>query len=452
MNATTPNPTVDDLAQDNPAIELRVFWGPTLVDLLHFAPDQPITIGEHRRAHVFVSAEALPQEVFPLVRCHEGVVGLCISEAMSGELEVQGRILDLTRPGAETIEDLPGARLIPFPRDGRAVVRYSGLTFALRFVSPPTGVRPAGLERSDPPYLNALVVSGAVHLLAAMTLILHPLETAPLEMETEQRVTLWLDRHENLLPPPAAPPPKAAPTQVPETRPGPRTTTRPAAAPGAQGLAQSPGARGRSVGSPGLAQRFSSLFSDLSSPPAGFVAQAGISQALGQALIGRTSPGQGLLPGSGTRGDIPSGSESFAIGTPRGPRGIQTGTPTGPRIGLGPRPGSPGPRGDLVLGQPMHHDNVSRDAVAAVIRGHRAQVRYCYEKELHRSHDLAGRVVVAWTIDARGRATGVRVTSSTMNHAAVESCLVHRVSSWRFPAPAGGGTATITYPFIFQAG
>jgi hypothetical protein len=95
-----------------------------------------------------------------------------------------------------------------------------------------------------------------------------------------------------------------------------------------------------------------------------------------------------------------------------------------------------------VLGQ------MDRSLVAAVVKRHRNQVRYCYERELVKEPTLEGRMVVKFVIGADGAVASASLTENTVNEA-VGECVVGRFRRMRFPEPRGGGIVIVTYPFVF---
>ena len=94
--------------------------------------------------------------------------------------------------------------------------------------------------------------------------------------------------------------------------------------------------------------------------------------------------------------------------------------------------------------------SLSMDVIRKVIRQHLAEVKFCYEKELAKKPDLAGKVVVQFIISAKGKVKSATIKSSTMNSAGFESCLVKKIKRWVFPQPKGGGIVIVTYPFFMQ--
>jgi TonB family protein len=159
------------------------------------------------------------------------------------------------------------------------------------------------------------------------------------------------------------------------------------------------------------------------------------------------------------------------------------GAPLGPRdTGLAQRPGAalsrdaapilstrhgfgPGEGGDppvlakrphqehdvIALDTPRVDGALSQEIIKRVIDAQRAQVRYCYERQLQHLQGLGGRVVLRWIVGATGEVTQVQVLESSLDNAAVEQCLVERIKAWRFPPPAGGGVVEVRYPFVFRA-
>ena len=64
--------------------------------------------------------------------------------------------------------------------------------------------------------------------------------------------------------------------------------------------------------------------------------------------------------------------------------------------------------------------------------------------------DLAGRVMVNFTISADGKVTESKIDKTTLRNEAAEKCIVEAVRTWEFPKPKGG-IVTVTYPFLLAA-
>jgi TonB family protein len=89
--------------------------------------------------------------------------------------------------------------------------------------------------------------------------------------------------------------------------------------------------------------------------------------------------------------------------------------------------------------------------VKRTVRSHVTQIKSCYEQELTNQPELAGKVVVGFTISGEGSVSGVEIKSSSLGSASVESCVMNEVKTWEFDKPEGGGTVVVTYPFIFRS-
>jgi TonB family protein len=91
------------------------------------------------------------------------------------------------------------------------------------------------------------------------------------------------------------------------------------------------------------------------------------------------------------------------------------------------------------------------DAIEAMITQHRAQIAYCYQRELKSNPGLKGKIVVRFTVRVNGRITGAKVVQSTMGNAKVERCIVGIIRRFRFEAVGKEkGNLTYEYPFIFS--
>lgn len=93
---------------------------------------------------------------------------------------------------------------------------------------------------------------------------------------------------------------------------------------------------------------------------------------------------------------------------------------------------------------------IDKEAVAKVINSHLHEVSACYERALLKTPGLSGKIVLEWQITTSGTVGFAKTKSSTMQSAAVESCILTSLKTWRFP-PAKGAGVLITYPFMFNS-
>lgn len=94
---------------------------------------------------------------------------------------------------------------------------------------------------------------------------------------------------------------------------------------------------------------------------------------------------------------------------------------------------------------------MDKELIRQVIHQHRSEVRFCYELELTRNPKLEGKTAVRFLISGSGAVTASSVVESTVRSSVLESCVAGRVRTWQFPKPPGGGTVTVTYPFVFRS-
>ena len=94
---------------------------------------------------------------------------------------------------------------------------------------------------------------------------------------------------------------------------------------------------------------------------------------------------------------------------------------------------------------------LSREVINRVIQKHYNEIKYCYEKELSKHPDLYGKVTVLFLIEGTGRVGDALVQETSMASEPVESCMINHVRRWVFPAPQGGGTVQVTYPYVFKS-
>jgi TonB family protein len=86
--------------------------------------------------------------------------------------------------------------------------------------------------------------------------------------------------------------------------------------------------------------------------------------------------------------------------------------------------------------------------LARAIRGHLSDLRACYERALKRHPEIAGRLVLRFTLTPAGTVAAVEVEEDTLGDPDVTACVRHALSLWRFPSPPR--KVEVTFPFVFQ--
>ena len=169
--------------------------------------------------------------------------------------------------------------------------------------------------------------------------------------------------------------------------------------------------------------------------------------------IGGLIGAKGTQIGSGGLGS--RGSGLGGGGTAEGLGGLGTrgrGSGTGYGSGDGNFGDGSGEGVTTVGGDPIILGALSKEAIDGVIRRHVNQLRYCYQRELTKDPNIAGKVVVKFTIAADGSVSAASIKSTTMNNESVESCVSGRFMRMVFPEPRGGGIVIVSYPLIFTNG
>lgn len=96
--------------------------------------------------------------------------------------------------------------------------------------------------------------------------------------------------------------------------------------------------------------------------------------------------------------------------------------------------------------------SLTADLITPVIKRNMSHLRYCYQRELTKDPDLAGKVTVKFIISGKGSVDAAKVDASTLGSAAVESCIAGRFMRFQFPEPKGGGIVVVRYPLVFSPG
>ena len=80
------------------------------------------------------------------------------------------------------------------------------------------------------------------------------------------------------------------------------------------------------------------------------------------------------------------------------------------------------------------------------------KIRECYQRELRRQPTLAGEILVSFVVQRDGTVGTATIKKSTINNAAVESCVRAQFFLMKFNVPAGNQTIDVNYPIVFASG
>lgn len=102
-------------------------------------------------------------------------------------------------------------------------------------------------------------------------------------------------------------------------------------------------------------------------------------------------------------------------------------------------------RTDVIPGSLTIRGPLSSELVLRILRRHRNELKFCYERELVRNSSLQGLITLQFVVQQSGQVVVSRVLSSTLQSPPVDQCFAAAVNRWEFPKPLGG-LVVITAP------
>lgn len=448
---------VEKPSSDSRTLEVMLLWQDTLLKVGHFMPPQSVTVGADAKCSFPLSSDKLSgQHTLISPQGSEFVVNWTDNMTLEVRGE-KGEVLD--QEALEKRHELKSSASGKQYRIGlhdRVAVQTGEVTFVLQYVSPPKVVPGTLLQALDVYFTKVLSLSfmtAAFFIFLIRLTFLDPtglsedlfknpnrfaklVLTAPDKQPQKKKFDLEgkdgakhkdkegkfgkLDKKKDAL---------ASTKGAPRVDPNKREKDRK--------IALNSGLFSALQGKDGAV---SSVFG-----PGGL--GTGINQALG-GLRGTAMGDAGGAGGLGTRGSGPGGGgNSLGIG------GLGSGSGYGSggsgNVDLGGRGSG---RYQVVPGRTITKGCLTEQQVGRVLSRVHNQARYCYEKELTRDPNLAGKVTTFFIIGSTGSVTKSSIAQSTMNDSAVEACLLRVIERLKFPPCAGGGTAEVTYPWLFSSG
>ncbi|HAA58738.1 MAG TPA: hypothetical protein DCE42_28510 [Myxococcales bacterium] len=444
------------------ALELRVWVSKTLKEQQHYYKAQEITFGPKTSHAVQLDASLFGyhDEELTILRPEKNRLWVYVTEKMKGWLQVEDRLYSLDEieqsNKAEPTED--GFRFV-LPHRSRCSIEFDAIRIELGIIAAPKRWPLLQLNAFDGHMGRALGMSFVLHGVILLTMLMS--DTAP-ENLGDQYIRQG-NRFEALILRPEQPKPQ------PER---PRAGGK--SAKGAKGEAGQKDA-------PKVRQKMSSVekkvnanslinTSKLANDIKQKIHKTGLFKGMGKSF-------KSLLTLRGMGGqtfDARGGWRGVQMGESRGNGGFAF-------RGVGPGAGAfTGNGGSFATGSllasggkgrfrgkgrlrkksgklititkvgPSHFAEYPKELIRRTIKMYRAQIRYCYERELIKHRQLRGQVALFFQINPTGSLSRVRIRKSTLNNDRVEDCLVRRARFWKFPAPKSAGIVHVTYPFYFQ--
>ena len=452
----------DKPTEERKSLEIVLLWRQAVMTVGHYSKPRQITLGDGPKNDFRVST-GMDLESFPVAVADGHHFLINCSENMSLEvrgdggevlgldaLESQGRIQQISDPCV--------GRQYKIGLHERVAVQIGEVTLVIQYVSPARLVTSGLMKTIDLYFTKVLSLSFVGHLFFLLALLLTPLDPEGLDEDLFKNPNRFAQLI--LKEPEKAPQPKkifelsgsknnarhkdkdgkfgkpdkvkkdalASTKGAPKVDPNKREKDRK--------IAQESGIFKALKGGKGAV---SNVFG-----PGGL--GTGINNALG-GLRGSAMGDAGGAGGLGTRGTGGGGG-----GTSMGIGGFGTGTGRGTgglgNIDLGGRGAS---RYKVSVGRTVTKGCLKPAVVRRVLGRIQSQAKYCYEKELPRNPNLAGKVTTTFTIGSTGSVMRTGISESTIGNANVESCLERIIKRLKFPPCRGGGTADVSYPWIFKS-
>lgn len=428
-------------------LEVALWWGDTLLDMRHVTHGQSVSVGTSPCSTFKCSTFGWCTDSFNLLT-HDGSGLIHVPENASVAVLQKGTPLGAEQVDARLILGTPDGRQRSIQvRSGEQVsLGWDHARFRCQWVER-CSAKPTRGTFLDHSFQQILVGTVATHVLFLFMMQNYPCDPDAAEADLFGGARGFITSHVTPTKPPVAktPDPQKAPP-VPRPRVPPReNVTRPVHTSSAVNTHTREANRN--------AARNSGILAILNRGGGGALAKVFASDGLGtginQNLHALNGAGVADAMGAGglsTRGVGPGGGPGvLGIG------GISSGPPGGGR-GLDVEMSTRGkPAARLPLEKSHVVGGLEKEEIGRVIRRYLNQVRYCYDRELTRNPNLAGKVVVNFTIAGTGKVVGSDVVETSLEDAVVQECILKVMNRMQFPAPRGGGIVVVTHPFIFQS-
>ncbi len=444
-------------------LEVAFLWTDYVLDVQAHQKPKTITIGGGEGNDYVLEDAVVPVPSFPLISYDEGMgYRLNFLPQMTGMIQRSGEQYTLSEAaalGGSSAGMVPGAQSVPLTAGMSARLEFGPNTFLIRFTTPPVLAGAMfGVEKAPLFYQAVSLGLHVAFMLLVFTLPdgfgrleLHDFRAddrfvellTPPEQEEEEELD-WMDAPE-----------ETAAHQGDEGEAGDEDEIEEDMQMAIEGDADPDDVELQRQYDEEVAMDAGALavFSEMGSP------FSDASQTIGadamMAMGNLEGAEQGAARGLGGLG---------LAGTGRGGGGVSESGFGRAQVGGGGL-GGPGGRGgqgvdigerevrepQLNLAPPEVEGYLDREIIQRIVRQHRREMIHCYETELQRNPNLAGRVVMTWVISGNGSVVSASVSETTLNNATVESCMAQRIRRWVFPEPTGGGIVRVNYPFNFSS-
>ncbi len=450
----------------NRALEVVLLWRESVISVGHYNTPRSITIGEDISADFRVACDGLPVDAFTFVEPSvEGGFTIAWTDSLAVEVrDERGIIRDNARLKADDMleSDASHAGILrhryKLQLHDRLAMQAGEVTFVIQYVSPVRVIPTTFLSSIDYYFTKILGLTALAHLFLILALIFTPKSPTTFDDDLFQNpnrfAKLMLIEQE-------APPPKKFEVSGKEGakhkdeegkfgKPEKEKKDALASVNGAPKIDPNKREKDRKIA---LSSGIFAALGDANGNDAASdtFGPGGLGGGINNALGGLRGTAMGDAGGSGGMGarGFGSGGGGSSLGVGGFGGGTGRGTGGSGTVNLGGRGKD---AYSVVSGRVDTEGCLTQQQVLRVVSRALSQGRYCYEQEIGRNPNLAGKVVSSFTVGPTGAVIEASVRESTMNNEAVETCLTRVVQRLRFPPCAGGGTAEVTYPWLFTRG
>ncbi|MBU0550542.1 TonB family protein [Myxococcota bacterium] len=469
----------DDVPGASRTLEILTLWGQTVVNVQHLSKPGVFTIGDADNASQFVPAGMVPEDPYPVAEFDGVSMIVNVPEGISGEIMLNGEVHsldDLKAAGKVSRSASPRSVALKLPPKARCRLSFGEMTLLINSVaSAPALPPPSPFSILEAQQVFFLGLAALLHGLYFAIVLSMPEGMDSLGMDAFDMSDRFVEfilkpedelqekrNMQNLFDDLEEEAEAAAKAKGDEGKMGKQDSTERNNHFAVKGEAsnaeiQLAKARARQEALDTASAAFNSLEGELSAVwgkgdrAIGSDAMSAMGNMFGD-RAGESHGFGGLGVAGGGMGGGGFGENSIGVGNVgtagRGGRG-GNGNSYGRGVSrLGERTAKV-PK--VIPGKPEIRGSLDKETIRRIIRRHRNEYRYCYEKELNVKRDLEGKIVVKFTISGTGSVIAASIAETTMRNANVESCLTKKIQRWAFPAPKGGGIVTVRYPFIFKA-
>lgn len=426
-----------------------------------------VTLGQSPRNTFVLPSAGLPRSLM-LFDVRDGRYRLHFRSGLNGKLSVDGAVLDFRALREQKLARKVGdGYVVTVPENGRGKVVIDDVTVLFQFVVPPPAPTAARLPSSmragwsrfvDWPFVTALIGSMVVQVFSITFIVSQDYPEPPTGIDAldDRFVSMLIAEPDE----PEVPEEKEEP--VDEKQKEKKKEPEPEKAP-------EPEKKPEKKPEPKTAEEIAKRNAEDMRRMQKAVKEKTILGVIG--TVGGEGPGQfvNTLQDGAARvamDEAFDGTRGIAIGGTADAEGRQVGAEAGSVAGIDDGALQARPRkavetekksaevdvrGSVAVKSPTESfgtGDLDLKAVTQVVRRRTSAVKGCYEKQLKRTPDLAGKVKIQFTILESGRVSEVEVRENTTGNDDVGQCIIARVKRWRFPKPQGG-SVTVSFPFVF---